>query len=275
MREGQSSHLQRGAFFTDTAAHTLSLVSRRPLCKPMGKGLPSPCQCLALCPLTSTCWVFLVPGPLWRTEVPVAPPPIHPWTLQLMAISLAPWHVQRQLGRVEGGAGDKHRGPPYHLPTLLLPTLGSLTLLAPCRPSLKPHWKGAHPPALWGVLPKYVSSRVHTHAASDYPRPSGERPKPPPGSQSPPPATTVDGDPPITRERLMPPSTPRTSPPPQPLHLRFLLPGTLFLSSSTCGSPALASFIQHPWMLCRLPQSPGGGAPTFPPTPLCTPWRSD
>lgn len=82
--------------------------------------------------------------------MPVAPPPIHPWTLQLMAISLAPWHVQRQLGRVEGGAGDKHRGPPYHLPTLLLPTLGSLTLLAPCRPSLKPHWKGAHPPSALG-----------------------------------------------------------------------------------------------------------------------------
>lgn len=111
----------------------------------------------------------------------------------------------------EGGRGwgDKHRGPPYHLPTLLLPTLGPLTLLAPCRPSLKPHWKGAHPPALWGVLPKYASSRVRTHAASDYPRPSGERPKPPPGSQSPPPATTVDGDPPITRERA--PDAPKRS----------------------------------------------------------------
>ena len=117
---------------------------------------------------------------------------------------------------------------------------------------------------LRGVLPKYASIRVHTHASSDYPRPSGERPEPPPDSQSPPPATTVDGDPPITREHLMPPAL---LGPPLPHSLctcGFFCPG-----HSSCPPPPVETLrLRHsfntPGGYAGSPRAPGGLPPSHP-----------
>ena len=65
---------QEGSLFHRHCTHTLSL-SKSPLCQPGGNMSSNP---LALCPLTSTGWVFLVPRPLGGPKCPWHHAPVHP-----------------------------------------------------------------------------------------------------------------------------------------------------------------------------------------------------
>lgn len=115
-------------------------------------------------------------------------------------ISLSPWPVQRQLGRVRGvgEAGGKHTlCPPLdHLPMPLCPALRSPWLLSDRAVLALRHWKGAtpcalsmprpaplpHPPHCWGLSFRMRVQRAHTRAWNGWSGPSGERaaaPQPP------------------------------------------------------------------------------------------------